>query len=106
MAQGCWTLTSTPVATVNVDIAMGQVAGPNPGRAIAQAQIYCDRHVTPRYGFGRCGFVIPGGARALFSDDMATKGNSELVAICGFTRLAYRHHHPAPIGVIAGDGGF
>ncbi len=95
---------STAIGTVDADIAVRQIAGPNPRVAAAEAEIDADlRPRVPKRPWWR----PPrrnAAARSPFS--ATTWPPNEMlqpVAIGRLARLADRHHHAAPIGVAAGD---
>src|SRR5712675_2996083 len=97
---------SRPVIAVDRDIFLGEVAGQHAVAALAEAEPDPDLDFRvlhrARYFF----LVVRRIARAALGDTDAIEGDRKLVAVGRLAGLADRHHHAAPIGVLAGDGGF
>ena len=72
---------SASIRAVDVDIAVGQIAGPNPRRALAEAEIDGDLHLAARNRLGGGGFVVFGRALALLGHHMVAEGDFEPVAV-------------------------
>src|SRR5262245_27784916 len=96
---------SAPIVGIDVDIAVGQIAGPDPRPTLAHADVDRDRDLLPLHMGGNRGLVIIGDALAASRDLDPADGDLQLVAIGLLARLAHRHDDAAPIGVLAGDGG-
>src|SRR5437868_5482487 len=71
----------TAIRAVNVDVTVGEIAGPYSCRTLAQAQIDGDLHLPAGYRFCGAGFVILHRSHAFLGDDMAAERDFELVAI-------------------------
>src|SRR3981081_1002462 len=97
---------SRPVIAVDRNIFLGEVAGQHAVATLAETEGDPDLDLRVlhrvRYRFLAIGRI----ARAAFGDADAVEGDRKLVAVGGLAGLADRHHHTAPIGVLAGDRGF
>src|SRR6202167_4819389 len=90
---------SAPVAAIDVDVAMRQVAGPHRGAAAAEADVDGDVDVAPGHVARDRRFVIARhGLAALVEGDAADR-DRERVAIGLLAGLADGHDDAAPIGV-------
>src|SRR5689334_7344051 len=94
---------STPVVGIDLDVAMGEVAGPDPRLAAADSDIDLDLDIAALDVLGDRRLVILRDALALSGDQHAADLDGELVAIGLLAGLADRHDDAAPIGVLAGD---
>ena len=96
---------SRPIVAVDGDIFLGEVAGQHSVAALAETERDFQRDFrlphARRYG----GFVISRIARALVSNADTVEPDRQPIAVGRLAGLADRHHHPAPIGVLAGDRG-
>src|SRR5688572_10585947 len=92
---------SGSVVGIDLDITMGEVAGPDPGAALAHADIDGDADILALHMGGNGRFVVIRTALALFGDRDAADPDSQLVAVGLFAGLADRHHDAAPIGIFA-----
>src|SRR5882724_7407470 len=98
-------LRSRPVIAVDRNVFLGEVAGQHAVAAFAEAEpdLDLDLRVLHRPRYFR--LVIGRIARATAGDADAVERDRELVAVGGLAGLADRHHHAAPIGILAGDRG-
>src|SRR4051812_29311010 len=94
-----------PVVAIDRDIFFGEVAGQHAVAAFAQAKRDLERDLGLLHRSGNRGLIIAWIARALVGNADAAEPNRQLVAVGGLTSLANGHHHPAPVGVLAGDRG-
>ncbi len=94
-----------PVVAVDRDIFLGEIAGQHAVAALAETErdLDLDLRVLHRRGYFR--LVVGRIARAALGDADAVERDRQLVAVGGLAGLADRHHHAAPIGVLAGDRG-
>src|SRR5262249_30983484 len=101
-------MTATPsAAIVGVDgnVAVGQVAGPHGGAALAHADVDGDVDLAALHVAGERRLVGVGPARAGAGDDVGTVGDRQAVAVGLLASLADGGDDAAPVGVLAGDGG-
>src|SRR5260370_36908888 len=93
---------SRPVIAVDRNILLGEVAGQHAVAALAEAErdFDLDRRVLHRRR--DFGLVIGRIARATAGNADAVERDREPVAVGGLAGLADRHHHAAPIGILAG----
>src|SRR5213078_936829 len=90
---------SAAVAGIDVDIAVGQVAGPHRRLAAADAEIDADRDLAAFHVFGDRRLVIIRHRTALGGDPDPADRDRQTVAVGLFPGLANRHDDAAPIGV-------
>src|SRR6185437_28828 len=96
---------SAPIIAVDADITVRQVAGVDRRASGAEADADADFELLPFHvGAGRR-LVIGSGALALLGHEVRAEGDRQPVAVGGLAGLADGHHHPAPIGILAGDRG-
>src|SRR3546814_2641717 len=93
------------VIGIDVDVAMGEVAGPYARLALADPYVDGDVDLAALHVGGDRRFVIAGSRTALLGDHRAAHRHRHAVAIGLLPGLADRHDDAAPIGVFAGDGG-
>src|SRR3954449_1034672 len=92
-----------PVIPVDRDILLGEVAGQHAIAALAEAERDLDRDLRRLHRLRHLSLVIGRIACAALGDADAVEGDRQLVAIGRLARLADRHHHATPIGVLAGN---
>src|SRR5689334_1519160 len=92
---------STPVVGIDLDVAMGEIAGPDPRLAAADADIDLDLDIAALDVLGDRRLVVIGDALALGGDQHAADLDRELVAVGLLAGLADRHDDAAPIRVLA-----
>ena len=96
----------TPIAAVDIDIAVGQIACIDSGTALAEPDIDADRKLFAFHITG-CGLLgVIGRAFSVAGKDVLAEGNRELVAVGRLAGLAHCHDNASPIGVLAGNRGF
>src|SRR6266446_7270206 len=96
---------SAPIAAIDVDIAVGQIAGPHGRPPPPDAEIDLDVEIAPGHVAGDRRLVIAGHRPALLADPRAADRDHQAVAIGFLTGLADRHDDAAPIGVTGGERG-
>src|SRR5579872_4656256 len=97
---------SAPVAAIDVDVAVRQVAGPDGPAAAADAEIDRQPDVAAGHVPRHRRLVVARNRAALGGDGYAANGNRQPVAIGLFTGLADGHDDAAPIGVAGGNRRF
>src|SRR6185436_12892748 len=98
-------VSSGSVVGIDLDITMGQVAGPDPRAALAHADVDGDADVPALDVGGDRRFVVAGAALAPFGDGDAADLDAELVTVSLLAGLADRHDDAAPVRVLAGYRG-
>ena len=78
---------SASIAAINVDIAVGEVAGPDRGLAAPDAEVDVDVDFAALHMRGDRGFVIAGHRPALLGDADAANGDRERVAVGFFAAI-------------------
>src|SRR5665213_3407637 len=94
---------SAPVAAIDVDIAVGQVAAPHRPAAAPDAEIDGDLDVAPGHVPRYRRLVGAGHGVALGRNLDAPHRDRQPVAVGFFAGFAHRHDDAAPIGVAGGD---
>src|SRR5690348_3352536 len=92
---------SAPVVGIDLDIAVGEIAGPDPRLAAADPDIDLDADIAALDVLGNGRLVVAGDTLALGGDQHAADLDRELVAIRFLAGLADRHDDAAPIRVLA-----
>ena len=97
---------SRAIIGVDVDVAVGQITGPDLGFACADAKIDADHQfLLLHVGAGRI-LGIARRAPAIFGHDDIAKPDRQAISVgCG-AGFANGHDDPAPVGVFTGDGCF
>jgi TDG/mug DNA glycosylase family protein len=103
--QTGWRRGSAPIAAVDIDVAVRQIAGPDRGLATADAEIDRDHDVAPLHMFRYRRLVIIRHRAAVFGDADAADGDGEAVAVGFLPGLAHGHDDAPPIGVTGGERG-
>ena len=93
------------VVAVDRDVFLGEVAGEHAVAAFAEPERDFQRDLRLLHRRGHRRLVIGRIARALVRDADAAEPDRQPVAVGRLAGLADRHHHAAPIGVLAGDRG-
>src|SRR5690348_5301012 len=96
---------STAIVGIDLDVAMGEVAGPDPRLAGADADIDFDLDVAGLDVLGDRRFVVISDALALGGDQHAADLDGQLVALGLLAGLADRHDDAAPIRVLSSNCG-
>src|SRR5260370_41940578 len=96
---------SAPVAAIDVDIAVGQIAGPHGRPPPPDAEIDLDVEIAPGHVASDRRLVIAGHRPALLADPRAADRDHQAVAIGFLAGLADCHDDAAPIGVTGGEPG-
>src|SRR5262249_16182842 len=94
---------SAPVAAIDVDVAMGEVAGPDRGAALADTDIDGDLQVPPFHILGDGRLLIARPRPALSGDLGAAHRDLQAVAIRLLAAFPHGHDDAAPIGVAGGE---
>src|SRR5690606_6331670 len=96
---------STPIIGVDRDIVVRQITGPDGGSPTSNADIYPDGDFRILHIVGADRLRILGSALAVAGNHVRPEPNGQSVTVSGLARFADGHHHAAPVGVLAGDGG-
>src|SRR5438270_12559728 len=96
---------SAPVAAIDVDIAVGQIASPHGRPPPPDTEIDLDVEIAPGHVASDRRLVIAGHRPALLADPRAADRDHQVVAIGFLTGLADRHDDAAPLGVAGGERG-
>src|SRR5260221_8204831 len=104
-AAGSQPACSAPVAAIDVDVAVGQVAGPHDRPALADAEIDLDQDLAALHMGGDRGLVVAGDRRALVGHRHAADADREAIAVGLLASLADGHDDAPPIGITGGDPG-
>src|SRR3954470_24143611 len=96
---------SGPVVGIDVDVTVGEIAGPHRGLAGPSAYHYPDRDLPARPVGGHWSLVEIGHGGTVARDLMAAEGDAEPAHLHGLAGLADGHDDAAPICVAAGDRG-
>src|SRR6185312_2709635 len=94
---------SAPVVGIDLDVAMGEVAGPHRGLAPSDADIDRNRDLAPFHVARDRRLVIALDALALVADGDAADGDAQLVAIGLLAALGDGGGDAPPIGIRAGE---
>src|SRR5262249_30192726 len=94
---------SAPVAAIDVDVAMRQIAGPYRGAAAAEAEIDGDVNIPPRHVLRHRRFIIARHRPALGGNGDPADADGELVALRLFAGFPDGHDDATPIGVARGN---
>src|SRR5688500_6807293 len=89
------------VVTIDGDVFLGEIAGQYAVLAAAEAERDLERALRALHRLRHPGFVVRWIARAFVGDADAAEPDRELVAVGGLAGLADRHHHAAPVGILA-----
>src|SRR5262249_61109841 len=95
-------LVSAAVACIDVDIAMGQVAGPHRRLAAAEADIDADRDLAALHVFGDGRLLVIGYRAARCRDRDSADGDRQSALVHLFAGPAYRHDNTTPIRITRG----
>src|SRR5580704_16821155 len=93
------------IAAIDVDIAVGEVAGPHRRLARAEADVDGDVDLAALHMLGDRPLVVIGHRPAIGGDLNAADGDTKPVAIGLFAGPADRHDDAAPIRVARGERG-
>src|SRR5215469_6080138 len=96
---------SAAVTAIDVDVAMRQIAGPDRGAAVADAEIDGDHNLASRHVLRHRRLVVSRNWTALGADGHAADADGELVALGLLASLADGHDDAAPIGIAGGKRG-
>src|SRR5690606_39762749 len=96
---------SRAVVSVDLDVAFGQVAGPDGGRGAPRADMDGDVDLIVLHIGAHDRLVVVRRRGAVDGGDVGTEADGQTVAVDGLLGLASRHDDAAPVGVLAGDGG-
>src|SRR5690625_4120130 len=96
---------SRAIIRIDADISMRQIAGPDGGAPLANADIDRDFELRPLHVSRARLFRVAGSDPALFGDQNITKADGQQVAIRLLAGFADGHDDAAPIGVLAGKRG-
>src|SRR5712691_11527201 len=96
---------SASIATIDIDIAVGQIAGPHRRPAASDTDVDNDADIAAFHMLGDRTLVIPGHRAALLRDLDAADRDRQAVAVGLLAGLADRHDDAAPIRIARGERG-
>src|SRR3954451_24815176 len=96
---------SAAVVAVDLDIGLGQIAGPDPRLAAPETEIDPHPDLIVLHVGRRRGLVVVGIARPLGRDADVAERDRQPVGLARLAGFADRHYDPAPIRILAGDRG-
>src|ERR1700752_2441969 len=101
----CCSKGSAPIVGVDVDVAVGEIAGPYPRLALADADVDGDGDVAALDVLGDRRLVVVRTPLPLLGDGHAADADAQAVSVGLLAGLADGHDDASPVGIAAGDRG-